>query len=90
MLSYLSYRLLLPVEKHKWLTIRRRNLLQCFTNNALLLIAYHRFISPGIFDADIFNLLNEDHLTVVNQNNGFNAYFREFGRQWQLGLRLAF
>jgi hypothetical protein len=40
--------------------------------------------------ADIFNLLNEDHLTVVNQNNGFNAYFREFGRQWQLGLRLAF
>jgi hypothetical protein len=27
---------------------------------------------------------------VVNQNNGFNAYFREFGRQWQLGLRLAF
>lgn len=40
--------------------------------------------------ADIFNLLNDDPLRVFTQDNGFNAYRRAFGRQWQLGLRLAF
>ena len=40
--------------------------------------------------ADIFNLLNEDHLRVFVRTNGFNASTREFGRQWQLGVRVAF
>jgi len=40
--------------------------------------------------ADVFNLLNDDPLRVFWQDNGFNTYNRAFGRQWQLGLRLAF
>jgi hypothetical protein len=41
-------------------------------------------------NADILNLFNEDHLQIFNQINGYNAYRREFGRQFQIGLRVAF
>jgi len=40
--------------------------------------------------ADIFNLFNDDALRIYNQTNGFNGYVRRFGRQFQLGLRVAF
>lgn len=39
---------------------------------------------------DVFNILNDDPLRIFAQDNGFNAYVREFGREWQLGLRVAF
>jgi hypothetical protein len=48
-------------------------------------------------DAEIFNLFNEDTYSVYNdflklgrQINGTNEATREFGRQYQLGMRLAF
>jgi hypothetical protein len=48
-------------------------------------------------DADIFNLLNEDTYSVYNpflklgqQINGTNQATRRFGRQYQIGMRLAF
>jgi outer membrane receptor protein involved in Fe transport len=40
--------------------------------------------------ADIFNLMNENHLRVFGQTNGFNASVRNFGRRFQVGVRLAF
>ncbi len=40
--------------------------------------------------ADIFNLLNDNSLRIFNQVNGFNAAVRRFGRQFQVGFRLAF
>ena len=40
--------------------------------------------------ADVFNVLNDNTLRVVNQVNKFNGSFRRFGRRFQLGLRLAF
>jgi hypothetical protein len=47
--------------------------------------------------AEVFNLLN-DGTTIVwdqalesgQQINGRNNQFNRFGRQWQLGLKLAF
>ena len=48
-------------------------------------------------DAEIFNLLNEDTYSVYNtftksgqQINGTNDATRRFGRQYQIGMRLAF
>jgi len=48
-------------------------------------------------DAEIFNLLNQDTYSVYNtfsksgqQVNGTNDATRRFGRQYQIGLRLAF
>ncbi|HZN54196.1 MAG TPA: TonB-dependent receptor [Candidatus Polarisedimenticolaceae bacterium] len=47
--------------------------------------------------AEIFNLLNEDTYAVYNENsesgqqvNGTNDATRRFGRQYQIGVRLAF
>ena len=40
--------------------------------------------------ADIFNLLNDDTLKILNQTGGLNEAVRPFGRQFQVGLRLAF
>jgi hypothetical protein len=40
--------------------------------------------------ADIFNLLNDNHLTVVSNVNGNTAQFRDFGRRFQIGFRVAF
>jgi hypothetical protein len=40
--------------------------------------------------ADIFNLLNDNHLTVVSNVNGNSAQFRNFGRRFQVGFRVAF
>ena len=39
---------------------------------------------------DIFNLLNEDHLQVFNNINGNIGGIREFGRQFEIGFRVAF
>ena len=39
---------------------------------------------------DVFNILNDDPLRVFTQDDGFNGYVREFGREWQLGMRVAF
>ena len=48
-------------------------------------------------DAEIFNLLNDDTYNVYNtfsksgqQINGTNDATRRFGRQYQIGMRLAF
>jgi len=40
--------------------------------------------------AEIFNLLNSDYLTIQNNINGTNQWFRDFGRSFQLSGRLAF
>jgi len=40
--------------------------------------------------ADVFNLFNDDSLRIFGQTNGFNGSVRRFGRQFQLGLRVAF
>jgi hypothetical protein len=40
--------------------------------------------------ADVFNLLNDNHLTIVQNVNGNIAAFRDFGRRFQLGFRVAF
>ncbi|HET9300668.1 MAG TPA: hypothetical protein VFO11_12045, partial [Candidatus Polarisedimenticolaceae bacterium] len=40
--------------------------------------------------AEIFNLLNSDFLYIANNVNGTNAYFRAFGRSFQISGRLAF
>ena len=40
--------------------------------------------------AEIFNLLNDDTLKIFRQTNGNNAQVRRFGRQFQIGARLAF
>ena len=40
--------------------------------------------------AEIFNLLNDDTLTILSETDGNNAAVRRFGRQFQVGLRLAF
>jgi hypothetical protein len=46
---------------------------------------------------EVFNLLNDDTYTIYNgynqagqQINGRNDAFRRFGRQWQVGLKVAF
>ena len=47
--------------------------------------------------AEVFNLLNDGTYQIYNpdlelgrQINGVNAARREFGRRWQLGVKLAF
>jgi hypothetical protein len=47
--------------------------------------------------AEVFNVLDDGTYTVYNtdqergvQINGVNEAFRRFGRQWQLGMKLAF
>jgi len=47
--------------------------------------------------AEIFNLLNDNAYIIYNpflnygqQLNGANDAYRRFGRQYQLGMRLAF
>jgi hypothetical protein len=40
--------------------------------------------------ADVFNLLNDNHLTVLSNINGNTIQFRDFGRRFQLGFRVAF
>jgi hypothetical protein len=47
--------------------------------------------------AEVFNLLNDGTYKIYNndietgfQVNGVNTAFNEFGRQWQLGMRLSF
>jgi hypothetical protein len=39
---------------------------------------------------EVFNLLNDGTVQVFNQFNGNNAAVARFGRQWQLGMRMAF
>ena len=40
--------------------------------------------------AEIFNLLNEDTMTILANSNEANVWFRDFGRSFQLSTRLAF
>ena len=40
--------------------------------------------------AEIFNLLNSDYLYIVGNFDGNNAWFRDFGRSFQISGRLAF
>ena len=47
--------------------------------------------------AEIFNVLNDNTYKVFSpaveagfQINGVDTFQREFGRQWQLGMKLAF
>ena len=40
--------------------------------------------------AEIFNLLNNDSLRIFNQTNDTTSAVRRFGRQFQVGMRLAF
>jgi hypothetical protein len=40
--------------------------------------------------AEIFNLFNKDNLTILANTNESNAWFRDFGRSFQLSTRLAF
>jgi len=40
--------------------------------------------------ADVFNLLNDDTITIFRNVNGNDAFVRRFGREFQLGMRLAF
>jgi len=40
--------------------------------------------------AEIFNLLNSDYLQILGNFDGNNAWFRDFGRSFQISGRLAF
>jgi len=40
--------------------------------------------------AEVFNLLNQDHLRVLEQRNGITDQIRNFGRRFQLGMKFAF
>jgi outer membrane receptor protein involved in Fe transport len=40
--------------------------------------------------ADVFNLLNDDTVYIINNVNGNNNQVQRFGREYQLGMRLAF
>ena len=49
------------------------------------------------FSAEVFNLLNDGTYMIFNpitdsgqQINGENVAWRRFGRQWQVGFRMAF
>ncbi len=39
---------------------------------------------------DVFNLLNDNALRVVEVASGTNSAVRRFGRQFQIGVRVAF
>ena len=39
---------------------------------------------------DVFNLLNDDSLTIIETVEGQNSSVRRFGRQFQVGFRVAF
>jgi len=44
----------------------------------------------GQVSVEVFNLLDDDTIALEDRINGVNTGIRRFGRQWQLGMRVAF
>jgi hypothetical protein len=44
----------------------------------------------GQVSVEVFNLLDDDTITLDDRINGVNIGIRRYGRQWQLGMRVAF
>jgi hypothetical protein len=40
--------------------------------------------------ADVFNLMNDDRVLILDVTEGNPNTVQRFGRRWQLGMRLAF
>jgi hypothetical protein len=40
--------------------------------------------------AEVFNIMNDDAMTIFDHTNGHQEAVRRFGRQYQMGMRLAF
>jgi len=52
------------------------------------------FIAHGSVNVEltleVFNLLNDDSLRIIDRTDGVDNAVRRFGRRWQIGTRIAF